>query len=118
MNEYDRQLTLEDLPEAVLHIMQDVAVIKNHLLNEAVSPAEPSYDVPEEGILTVNDVCDKLDLKRGTVYNLTHKQEIPHFKRGGRIYFDRGEIDDWIRRDRRKTLKQLQDEADIDSRKK
>jgi hypothetical protein len=40
-------------------------------------------------------------------------RQIPYYKKGGRIYFDAKELDAWIRSDRRKTIKELQDEADL-----
>ncbi len=113
---YER-ITFEDLPDAVLHLLRDVADIKNHLLNQAATPAEPASPEIENELLTVTDVCKKLNISKGAIYNLTSKRGIPHFKRGGRIYFDRSEVDEWIHHDRRKTIKQLQDEAEMKSRK-
>ena len=117
MKEYDR-LTFENLPEAVQHLINDVEDIKNLLLNQSADNTPIAVDtIPENGILNVEDVAQKLRLKEGTIYNLTHKRQIPYFKRGGRIYFDRDEINEWIRTDRRKTIKQLQAEAEMETRK-
>lgn len=105
-------ITFDNLPEAVSHLMMDVEVIKNLLLNQSATrkpDAENNDDVND--ILNVADVAKKLGLEKGTVYNLTHKRQIPYFKRGGRIYFDKNEINDWIRTDRRKTVRELQNEA-------
>ena len=107
-------LNFNDLPEAVLHLIHEVAEIKHYLLQNAADSANiPSPKQPEKEILTVEDVCQKLGLKKGSVYNLTHRQQIPYYKRGQRIYFDRNEIDEWIRSDRRKTIKELQNDADL-----
>ena len=111
MNEYDA-ITFDNLPEAVKHLLQEVAYIKNHLLNEAATTVAPASPETEKELLTVKDMSKKLDITEGAIYNLTSAQKIPFFKRGGRIYFDREEIDEWIRSDRRKTIKQLQDEAE------
>ncbi|MEI6049368.1 MAG: helix-turn-helix domain-containing protein [Bacteroidota bacterium] len=118
MNEND-VITFDNLPEAVMQLLQEVAYIKNHLLNEgAISAAPEPRPEDEKQFLTVTDVSGKLDLTIGSIYNMTSKQEIPHFKRGKRIYFDKVEIDEWIRNDRRKTIKQLQDEANLAIQKK
>ena len=111
---YER-ITFEDLPDAVLHLLRDVADIKNHLLNQAATPAEPALPLPEKELLTVKDISQMLNISKGAIYNMTSAQQIPHFKRGGRIYFDRSEIDEWIRDDRRKTIKQLQKEAEMEN---
>ena len=98
-------LNFNDLPEAVLHLIHEVAEIKHHLLQNAAHAGNITLPKqPEKEILTVDDVCKILGLKRGSVYNLTHRQGIPYYKRGQRIYFDRNEIDEWIRTDRRKTI--------------
>ena len=111
-------ITFEELPVAVFHLLQDVAEIKNHLLNNSASFKPEPVQSPKQGILTVNDVSAKLGITKGGVYNLTHLRQIPYFKRGGRIYFDAEEIDQWIRMDRRKTIKQLQDETNLSNKKK
>ncbi len=113
MNEYD-EITHNNLPEAVMQLMKDLAYIKNHLLNQAATTAAPEITAPEKELLTVADVSQMLDIASGTIYNMTSTQQIPFFKRGGRIYFDREEINEWIRNDRRKTVKQLQVEAEVE----
>ena len=118
MKEYDR-LTFENLPEAVQHLINDVEEIKHLLLNQSASPKPAPKELgAEKDFLNVTGVAELLGFKKGTVYNLTHKQEIPHFKRGGRVYFDKKEVDDWIRANRRKTVQQLKEEAEIENRKK
>ena len=118
MKEYDR-LTFENLPEAVRHLINDVEVIKNLLLNQSAdnTPIAVTTDTDSD-ILNVEQVAKKSGYKKGTIYNKTHNREIPHFKRGSRVLFDTKEIDEWIRTDRRKTIPQLQAEAEMESRKK
>ena len=118
MSEID-VITFNNLPEAVKHLIKDVEEIKNLLLNQSAS-RKPliSNGGAENDILNVEDVAKIMSIKKSTVYNLTCKRQIPYFKRGGRIYFDRVEITEWIRNDRRKTIKELQDEANLAIRKK
>ena len=42
-------------------------------------------------------------LARRTIYKLTHRREIPHRRVGGRLYFRRSELEQWIDAGRRKT---------------
>ena len=106
------EITHNNLPEAVRHILMDVQEIKKLLLNKSVSQRpDAEHNNGENDILSVADVAKKLGLEKGTVYNLTHKRQIPYFKRGGRIYFDKNEINDRIRTDRRKTVQELQNET-------
>lgn len=109
-------ITFDNLPEAVGKLLQEVAYIKNQLLNQAATTTEPKQCPAENELLTVEDVCKKLQISKGGVYNLTHGRKIPFFKRGGRIYFDAHELNEWIRSDRRKTIKELQEEAYLSTR--
>jgi excisionase family DNA binding protein len=117
MNEND-VITYDNLPKAVSRLLQDVEVIKNMLLNNPTYTMTEPVQTCEKDILTVSDVSRKLGITKGGVYNLTHTRQIPYFKRGGRIYFDAKELDMWIRTDRRKTIKELQDEANLGIQKK
>jgi len=112
-----KPLTFEQLPEAVNQLLQEVYAIKNHLLNSSASNTIQANPKPDNELLTVSNVCNMLDMKKSGVYNLIYQNKIPHFKRGGRVYFDANEIDQWVRSDRRKTLKELQEEANIELKK-
>jgi excisionase family DNA binding protein len=118
MSERD-EITFNNLPEAVKHLIKDVEEIKNLLLNQSASQ-KPIINNggTENDILTVEEVAQKLGLEKATVYNMTSKRQIPYFKSGGRIYFDRVQLTQWIRRDRRKTIKELHDEANLAIQKK
>lgn len=109
-------ITFEKLPEAVSQLIKDVTFIKNHILNESAQDDVQTNIQSENELLTVRDVCKKLQISKGGVYNLTHGRKIPFFKRGGRIYFDAHELNEWIRSDRRKTIKELQEEAYLSTR--
>ena len=46
------------------------------------------------------------------LYKMTASRKIPHYKPGGRyIYFERAELDKWIREGAVKTEEQINDEA-------
>jgi excisionase family DNA binding protein len=47
--------------------------------------------------LTLDEVVRVLPLAKGTLYRYTSKGQIPHYKVGGRLVFDKEEIHAWIR---------------------
>lgn len=52
-------------------------------------------------VLTVDDVCTLTGFTKHHVYTLTSRREIPYYKPNGRlIYFDRDEIEAWMKRGR------------------
>ena len=85
--------------------------------------------------ITLNDVINKLDILTNAVlsnkstlsleecaayinvsvshlYKLTSTQQIPHYKpRGKMVYFDRAEIDNWLRQNRVATASEIEQKA-------
>ena len=47
-------------------------------------------------LMTVDEVCRFLTMKKSTLYQKTHKSEIPFSKKGKPLYFSRKEIIDWV----------------------
>lgn len=60
-------------------------------------------------ILTTQTVADYLNLSTSCIYKLTSSREIPHSKRGKRLYFDKNEIDQWVMENKCVTNKEIQD---------
>lgn len=50
----------------------------------------------DEFIMKVPQLCKYLKMKVSTIYQLTHKNEIPYNKRGKTLYFKKDEIDKWL----------------------
>lgn len=50
--------------------------------------------IPE--IMNVKEVSSYLSITPSAIYKLTSTREIPHSKRGKRLYFQKDEINDWI----------------------
>lgn len=62
--------------------------------------------------LSIDEAAIYAGLSVSYLYKLTSTQQIPHFKpRGKMIYFDRSELDGWLRQNRVKTT----DEIDADA---
>jgi len=104
--------SFEQIPYGISRILNELEVIKEQLA--LVSKPTVQSVEPAKKILTVKDICQLLDMQKSTVYSLTHLNKIPFYKSNGRVYFDSIEIDSWIHSSRRKTIKQLQDEASFE----
>ncbi len=112
MKEFEA-LTFEQMPKAVCQLLQEVESIKNYLLNSSPLNNNLSFTKPDKELLTVDEVSKLLDLKKSSIYQLIYQNKIPNYKRGGRLYFDSIEIDEWVRSGKRKTLEQLKMEANL-----
>ena len=50
---------------------------------------------------TVKQAAAFLDLAEQTIYGLTSRNEIPHYKRGKKLYFLKAELEKWMLENRR-----------------
>jgi excisionase family DNA binding protein len=63
--------------------------------------------------LTLSQACEILGYSKHYLYQLTSKRVIPYYKaRGGKILFDKNEIEAWIRRGKIATADELEAQAD------
>lgn len=53
--------------------------------------------------LNIDETSKYLDMAKPTLYALTCKRKIPHMKVGKKLYFNRQELDDWLKTYRKKT---------------
>jgi len=79
------------------------------LLEIKHSPQNPEKSSDE--ILTLRDACDFLHLKPPTIYRMVGAREIPFSKRQQKLYFEKRDLEAWIRAGRRKTREELDREA-------
>jgi len=74
------------------------------------STADKETGLPQT--MTLIQTAEYLGLSKATMYGYTASREIPHFKRGKRLYFRKAEIDQWISEGRVKTQKEIEIEVD------
>lgn len=66
----------------------------------------------QEKFISVQELAVLLNLSTRTIYQKLWKRELPSYKIGGRVLFDKDEIDLWITRTRRPSIYELKEEAD------
>ncbi len=54
--------------------------------------------------LNIDDLSDLLGVKKSTLYSLVEKGEIPHYRVGRLIRFERNDVDVWIEGHRRERI--------------
>lgn len=62
-------------------------------------------------VLTLDDASLLTGLSKSHLYQLTHRKEIPHYKRSKLIYFDKVEIESWLKSNRISTNDELEQVA-------
>ena len=67
----------------------------------------------EDQLLTVKQAANLLHLTISTLYGYVHRSEIPVNKVGKRLYFSKKELIDWVKSGRKKTITELEAEAEV-----
>jgi excisionase family DNA binding protein len=66
----------------------------------------------QEQLLTIQQASDFLCLSVPTLYTKVSHKELPCMKRGKRLYFSRTELMEYIKQGKKKTLAEIESEAD------
>ena len=77
------------------------------ILSEGIANSPP--DIPE--ILDAKQAAIFLLLQISTLYVKTSQKLIPHFKKGNKLYFNRCELEAWVKEGKVKTQDEIQSEA-------
>ncbi len=62
-------------------------------------------------IMNIREAANYLKLKINTLYEKTSHKLIPHFKKGNKLYFNRAELQEWIKGGKVKTKTEIEGEA-------
>lgn len=64
-----------------------------------------------KNVLTLEDVALLTGLSKSHLYRLTCTRQIPFYKRAKMLYFDRGEIESWMKQNRVATQQEAEQAA-------
>ncbi len=87
-----------------------------HLLEILVSQKLEADQLPSKP-LTIQQAADYVCKAIPTVYAMVSRREIPHYKRGKKLYFNATELSEWLEDGRRPTTKALLEESKTSMRK-
>lgn len=98
----------EDLPDIIGELLIKIDSIEK-LLQENKLNTIASHDE----LLTISEAAILLKLSVATIYTKVCRNEIPANKQGKRLYFYRGELLNWIKSGRIKTISEIQQETEL-----
>ena len=55
-----------------------------------------SAETELDRLLTIQEICELLKVKKTYIYWLTHQKKIPYIKMQGHLRFRQSDIDDWL----------------------
>ena len=105
----EKSITFEDLPKAMSWMMDKL----NELDSKIDGLNNQNSNVSTEQWMNLKELCEYLPSHAAeqTVYAWTSCHQIPFHKRGKRIMFLKSEIDAWLHDGKRKSQKELAEEA-------
>jgi excisionase family DNA binding protein len=65
----------------------------------------------EKEIISIDEASSFLYLAKPTVYGYVSKRNIPHFKKGKRLYFIKEDLFKWVQEGKVKTVKEIENDA-------
>jgi|SRR5690554_7528370 len=98
-------INFNDLPEAVAKLTTKVDKLYN------VITSVQSKETAEE-FLSVDETANFLNLSKPTIYAKVARRELPFSKRGKRLYFNKTDLEKYIKDGRVKTVSEVEAEAD------
>lgn len=101
---YTRRPTFDELPDAIFELLQRMTALEQAVANSAAyaNPADS-----EDVLLTVEDACEVLCVKKSTLYSLVSRRVIPSYKQGKRLFFKRQELVSGITSRKRASLEEI-----------
>ena len=66
----------------------------------------------QDSLLNIQQAATLLGLSVATLYSKVSKAEIPVSKQGNRLYFSKQELTNWIKTGRKKTISEMQADAE------
>lgn len=100
-------LSFDQLPKAVTELTLEIGKLKR-LIQEN---QERNLEVHSEQFFNVEEAAAFLKLTVPTVYSKVSNGELPVMKRGKRLYFSSTELMEYLKRGRRKSNAQIEQEA-------
>jgi excisionase family DNA binding protein len=95
-------VTHNNLPEAFMKLFEENAELKRLILlslgKETISDEKP---------LSLNEAAEFLGLAPSTIYSKLSRKELPYRKCGGRVYFDKKELQKYIDEGRQLTATEI-----------
>ena len=102
-----QNITFETLPAAISQLFLEVENLKTLITGQSAEPSQ-AKDV----FLTLSQTALFLNLSNATIYAKVGQREIPHCKRGKRLYFLKSDLENYLKEGRKKTATEIHNEAE------
>jgi len=95
--------TFDQIPEVLHSIEKRLEKIESLLAGEATGIDEESEYIGAEAAREI------LGISLATLYTKVHHREVPFYKKGNKLYFNRIELLEWIKQGRKKSFEEIRE---------
>ena len=67
------------------------------IIDQVMDEVFQEHEEPTEDLCRILEAMEITGYARQTIYDKIHKGTIPYFKKGGRLFFSRSELRNWIK---------------------
>ncbi len=83
----------------MVELLERFQRLENHILST------------QKAVLNINELCILTGLSKSTIYKLTMNGKIPFYKQAKHLYFDRVEVEAWLKENRGFNTDEIETEA-------
>ena len=90
----------------ILTTHEELVTLIEQALSKFMEPKNGTASTTSS-ILSIDEASTYLQIPKGTIYQLTHRREIPFHKVGRSLKFTKKGLDEWLETTRKKTRKEI-----------
>lgn len=102
------------LQQTLLQTIEEFGAFKNQIIHQQreLKQAIGLNIIQQKEMLNVQELADYIGMSPSSIYKLVYNNIIPFYKPNGKIlYFDREEINNWLRQNKSQSVSQIQEQA-------
>ncbi|MGG5507159.1 MULTISPECIES: helix-turn-helix transcriptional regulator [unclassified Myroides] len=109
-----RKENVVQLQQILLQTIEEFSAFKNQIIHQQreLKEAIGLNMIQQKEMLNVQELSDYIGMSTSSIYKLVYNNKIPNYKPNGKIlYFDREEINTWLRQNKSQSISQIQQQA-------
>lgn len=102
----DNKISFEEMPQAILQLIQTVNGLKEAIDDLRVNIPKPQ----DEPMVGIDEACRILQRAKSTIYALCQSHKIPFYQPGKMLQFKRSELMAWMESGKQETNRQTHED--------
>ncbi|WP_121965610.1 AlpA family transcriptional regulator [Myroides sp. N17-2] len=102
------------LQQILLQTIEEFSAFKNQIIHQQreLKEAIGFNLIQQKEMINVQELSDYIGMSTSSIYKLVYNNVIPFYKPNGKIlYFDREEINTWLRQNKSQSISQIEQQA-------